>query len=391
MKYRKNPKTGEMLSVLGYGCMRFSKKGAVVDQEKAEKEMIYAIENGVNYFDTAYIYPGSEVALGKLLAKGYRDKVYVATKLPHYFIKKTADLDKYFHEQLQRLQTDVIDYYLIYMLSDVRVWQRLKTLGILEWIERKKSAGQIRHIGFSFHGGTQSFIDLVDAYDWDFCQIQFNYLDEYNQAGIKGLQYAADKGLPVIIMEPLRGGKLAHALPPSAMQIFQRFHPAKSPAEWALRWVWNHPEATVVLSGMNSMNQVIENTAIASEVEPNTLTDEEKNMIAQVKQEWNKNVKVPCTGCGYCMPCPYGVDIPVCFDALNTRYTENWFAAFKQYLMCTTMKTTPSNASNCRRCGRCEKLCPQQIKIMSELDTVKKILENPLYPITKFFMKFGKF
>ena len=391
MKYRKTSKINENLSILGYGCMRFTKKGTAIDQQKAEEEMIYAIENGVNYFDTAYIYPGSEVALGKLLAKGYRNQVYVATKLPHYFIKKSTDMDKYFHEQLQRLQTDYIDYYLIHMLSDIHVWQRLKALGIESWIAQKKASGQIRHIGFSFHGGTQSFMDLIDAYDWDFCQIQFNYLDEHNQAGIKGLRYAAEKGLPVIIMEPLRGGKLTNALPRSAKRIFDQFRPAKSPAEWALRWIWNHPEVTVVLSGMNSMDQVVENTPIAAEAEPCTLTNAEQSMIAQVKEEWNKNVKVPCTGCGYCMPCPHGVDIPVCFDALNTRYKDSWFTAFKQYIMCTTMKTTPSNASKCVRCGRCEKLCPQQIKIMSELDAVKRVLENIIYPVTKFFMKFGRF
>lgn len=391
MKYRKNVKTGEDLSVLGYGCLRFTKKGATIDQEKAEKEMIYATDNGVNYFDTAYIYPGSEVALGKLLAKGYRNKVYIATKLPHYFIKKTEDMEKFFQEQLQRLQTDYIDYYLMHMLSDTQVWQRLISLGIIDWIEEKKASGQIRRIGFSFHGGTQSFMELVDAYDWDFCQIQFNYLDEFNQAGIKGLRYAAEKNLPVIIMEPLRGGKLTHSLPPSARKIMQKFHPTKTPAEWALRWVWDHPEVTVVLSGMNQMEQVVENIRIASTAEANTLTEEEKNMIAQVKEEWNKNIQVPCTGCGYCMPCPHGVDIPVCFDALNTRYIDNWFVAFKKYVMCTTMKTVPSNASKCVRCRRCEKLCPQGIQIVSELDKVKKVLENIIYPVTKFFMKLGKF
>jgi predicted aldo/keto reductase-like oxidoreductase len=382
MKYRKNPKNGDLLSALGYGCMRFSKKGTSIDQQKAENEMITAIENGVNYFDTAYIYPGSEIALGKLLAKGYRNKIFLATKLPHYLIKTKQDIERYFSSQLYRLQTDYIDYYLIHMLSDIAVWQRLKSIGIEDWIKEKKQSGQIKNIGFSFHGGTTSFIQLIDAYDWDFTQIQFNYLDEHSQAGITGLRYASSKGLPVIIMEPLRGGKLAN-LPKAAEKVMQDAPVQRSAAEWGLRWVLNHSEVTVVLSGMNSLAQVEENVRIASQMEADTMATEALLLIDKVKKILNARTKVPCTGCGYCMPCPQGVDIPVCFKSYNDMYSDSWFTGFKEYFMCTTLKPDPSNASKCIQCGKCEQHCPQKIEIIKELQNVKKKIETPIYKIAK--------
>ena len=387
MLYRKNPGNGDELSILGYGCLRYSKKGGAIDQEKAEREMAAAVEAGVNYFDTAYTYGGSEVCLGRFLAKGYREKVKIATKLPHYYIKKLEDMERYFTEQLERLQTDHIEYYLMHMLNDVATWQRLVDLGITDWIAQKKAAGQIENIGFSFHGGKEQFVHIVDAYDWDFCQIQFNYMDEYTQAGIEGLRYANSKGLPVIIMEPLRGGRLVNALPKEAQSIFHKADEKRSYAEWGLRWIWNHPEVTVVLSGMNDVEQVAENVRIASDAKNGSLTDKELEVFERVRESVNKHMKVPCTGCSYCMPCPHGVDIPTCFAAYNTRYTDSFYSGMKAYFMCTTLKTNTTNASKCRECGKCELHCPQSIPIRRELKQVKKHMENPVYHIARFVAK----
>ena len=392
MNYRTDPQTGKPLSILGYGCMRFTKKGTQIDQEKAEKELLYALENGVNYFDTAYIYPGSEVALGKFMAKGHRDKMLVATKLPHYLMKSAADMEKCFAEQLRRLQTDHIDFYLIHMLTDRKSWERLCALGIEDWIRQKKESGAIRRIGFSFHGGTESFCEIVDAYPWEFCQIQFNYMDEHSQAGLKGLQYANQKGLPVIIMEPLRGGRLANGLPQSAKDTFAGFREERSPVEWALRWIWNHPEVTVVLSGMNSLEQIKENIRVASEAEPHAMTDEELAIIARARDAVNAVNKVSCTGCRYCMPCPAGVDIPTCFRSLNVRYADGYFNGMREYFMNTTVRKVRTNASLCKKCGKCEAHCPQGIEIRKELDQVKRVLENPVYRMGAWVVrKFGKF
>ena len=392
MQYRINQKNGKSLSILGYGCLRYTKKGTAIDQEKAEREMACAIEHGVNYFDTAYTYGGSEACLGKFLAKGYREKVNIATKLPHYYINNPEDMERYFTEQLARLQTDHIEYYLMHMLNDIAAWERLVKLGIRDWIAEKKRSGQIENIGFSFHGGTAQFKKLIDAYDWDFTQIQYNYLDEHSQAGLAGLNYAHQKGIPVIIMEPLRGGRLVNALPEGAKKIFDRARPGRSYAEWGLRWIWNHPQVNVVLSGMNDIAQVEENVRIAKEAKAEILTEEELSVIEAVKAEINKHMKVPCTGCGYCMPCPRGVDIPTCFAAYNTRYTDSWFSGMKAYFMCTTLKTNPSNASNCVGCGKCEQHCPQGIHVREELKQVKKKMENPVYQIAKMIAaRIGKY
>lgn len=392
MNYRENVRNGDKLSVLGFGCMRFTKKGLSVNQEKAEAEMKYAIEHGVNYFDTAYIYPGIEVAVGTFLAKGYRDKVYLATKLPHYMYKTIDEVEKCFSEQLRRLKTDYIDYYLIHMLNDRGSWDRLCEMGIKEWISDKKAKGQIKNIGFSFHGGTTSFIELIDAYEWEFCQIQYNYLDEYSQAGVKGLKYAAEKKLPVIIMEPLRGGRLVKNLPKGVKNVFDSSKKKRTPAEWGLRWLWNQPEVTVVLSGMNSIEQVEENIRIASDVQAGELTEADFKMFDDVKKEFNKAIKVGCTGCGYCMPCPFGVDIPVCFRSYNNCFSDNIFVGMREYVMCTSLKAKPSNASLCRKCGKCEQHCPQGIKIRDNLEQVKKKMENLIYKIFVFFArKFAKY
>ena len=387
MLYRKNPKNGKELSILGYGCLRFTKKGGVIDQKKAEEEMKAAIENGVNYFDTAYTYHGSEVCLGKFLAKGYRDKVNIATKLPHYYIKTIEDMEKCFEEQLQRLQTDHIEYYLMHMLNDVATWKRLTDLGMEAWIAGKKAEGKIENIGFSFHGATEQFIKIIDAYDWDFCQIQFNYMDEHSQAGLRGLQYAAGKGLPVIIMEPLRGGRLVQGLPESAKRVFEKTTPKRSPAEWGLRWLWNQPEISVVLSGMNSMAMIQENIRIADTVKVGEMTETDGAMFEDVRNAVNEKMKVPCTGCGYCQPCPYGVDIPGAFRCYNVRYTDNFFTGMREYLMCTTFRAERTNASLCRQCGKCEQHCPQGIAVRKELKQVVRHMENPVYKVIAFFAK----
>ncbi|MDW7661113.1 MAG: aldo/keto reductase [Bacillota bacterium] len=382
MKYRVNPKNGDKLSILGFGCMRFSK-----DENEVERQIIYAIENGVNYFDTAYMYPNSEVILGRVLAKGYRDKVKIATKLPPFMVKKYEDLDKIFYEELRRLQTDRIDYYFMHMLTDVKIWNRLVGLGIVEWIEEKKQKGEIINIGFSYHGGREEFKRLVDSYDWEFCMIQYNYLDENNQAGRSGLEYAHSKGLPVMIMEPLRGGKLVTNLPKEVFKIWDNAYIKRSPAEWAFRWIWNHPEVTVVLSGMNSQEMVEENIRVADSSEANAFTDTDFKLFSDVKSILDEKIKVPCTGCNYCMPCPFGVDIPTCFSTYNDREIEGKFSAIGKYIMQTSLKSEASNASLCTQCGACEVHCPQKIAIREELRNVTNKMEGIYYKPARFLIK----
>ena len=382
MQYRTNPKNGQPLSALGYGCMRFTKRGAAIDQEKANRELALALEKGVNYFDTAYIYPGCEAALGNFVAEyNCRDRINIATKLPQYRVKRAEDFDAYFDEELRRLRTDYVDYYLMHMMNDAASWQRLCDMGIREWITEKKRRGQIRNIGFSFHGGTLQFKALIDAWDWDFCQIQFNYMDEHSQAGIEGLNYAHEKGLPVIIMEPLRGGKLATGLSKAARQEFERMQPRRSPADWGLRWLWNHPQVTVVLSGMNDVSQVDENCRVASESLPNALTDEELALYGRVLKAIRASMKVGCTGCGYCQPCPRGVAIPTCFATYNASFADGYVNALREYMMCTTLRKVRSNAGLCVKCGKCETHCPQHLPIRQALDDVKKRMETPIYKI----------
>ena len=280
MQYRKD-KYGNLLSILGYGCMRFTRSAGGVDLKKAEKELLAAIEAGVNYFDTAYIYPGSEAALGEILERnGLRDRVKIATKLPHYLIKDAAGLEKTFREELRRLRTDHVDYYLMHMLTDVKTWERLKGLGIEDWLRQKQDEGAIRQLGFSYHGNSDMFIRLLDVRDWDFCQIQYNYLDEHSQAGVTGLKAAAARGIPVVIMEPLRGGKLANKLPKEAEALFRKYPLQRSPAEWGFRWLWDQSEVTVVLSGMNSLEMVAENCAAADSARAGELTDEDRELMA---------------------------------------------------------------------------------------------------------------
>lgn len=383
MNYRED-KYGTKLSVLGFGCMRFQRRGVGIDMGEMEKEILRAIGLGVNYFDTAYIYPGSEAALGEVLEKnGLRDRVYIATKLPHYLIKNKEGLEKLFQEELRRLRTDHVDYYLMHMLNDADTWQRLLDMGIGAWLAEKKASGAIRQVGFSYHGNTDMFCRILDAYDWEFCQIQYNYLDEHSQAGRRGLRYAARKGIPVIIMEPLRGGRLVHLLPDGAKKLFDGYPVKRSYAEWGLRWLWNQPEVTVVLSGMNTEEMVLENCRIASEVRVGEQGREEEALYARVVSAIREGVKVGCTACGYCQPCPVGVDIPGAFAAYNRWHGEEKKGAFLDYLKCTTFRKNATAVSGCIGCGKCEKRCPQQIQIRRELKEVRKTLETPLYRIIR--------
>ncbi|MCL1816151.1 MAG: aldo/keto reductase [Clostridiales bacterium] len=379
MQYRIDPKSGNKLSVLGFGCMRFP-----FDKEKTERLIISAVEAGINYFDTAYIYGNSEETLGVILHKNnLRDKIFLATKLPHQKCKNYDDFDRLFLKQLERLKTTYIDYYLIHNISDLASWERLCNLGIMSWVAKKKEHGQIGCIGFSFHGAQNGFMSLIEAYEWDFCQIQYNYMGENYQAGRAGLCKAYEKGLPVIIMEPLLGGKLAGGLPPQAARLFKKADMDCPPgtgctaASWALKWLWDQPEVSVVLSGMNHAEQLADNIKSAENARPGMLSAKEAGLFAPVIAALREVYKIPCTGCNYCMPCPHGVNIPDCFAAYNTSFAMGLIAGFTQYITSTGANHPEKQhrSRNCRSCGACEKNCPQNIEISKSLQMVKKRME----------------
>ncbi|MDR1193188.1 MAG: aldo/keto reductase [Peptococcaceae bacterium] len=379
MRYREDPKSGHQLSALGFGCMRFPRGlTAQIDKEKSEKLVLAAIEGGVNYFDTAYIYGGSEVALGEILHKNnVREKIYLATKLPHQQCKRYEDFERLLLTQLERLRTDHIDYYLIHNLSEPVFWRDLCELGIEKWLGEKKAAGQIGQVGFSFHGAADAFLSLLDVYDWDFCQIQYNYMNENYQAGRAGLRRAGEKGLPVIIMEPLLGGKLANGLPAKAAKCFQEADSSLSPAAWALRWLWDQPEVTVVLSGMNSDAQLADNLKTAATAAPGMLSAREAAVFPPAVAAFRQAYKIPCTGCNYCMPCPQGVNIPGCFAAYNMSYAAGFVSGMQQYLTSTGVNHPERHSSgkSCVKCGACEKKCPQHIRISKALEDVTRRME----------------
>lgn len=381
MQYR-NDQTGRPISLLGYGCMRFTRKGAGIDLEKAEREVLAAIRAGVNYFDTAYIYPGSEAALGEILDRNHcRDQVRIATKLPQYLVRGKGDFERYFSEELRRLRTDHVDFYLMHMLTDVESWHKLEAAGVREWLDAKRAAGQIGQVGFSFHGNTEMFKKLLEVYPWNFCQIQYNYLDEHSQAGRAGLEAAAAKGLPVIIMEPLRGGKLVNLLPPEAKRLFAESPRGWTPAEWALRWLWDQPAVTCVLSGMNDLEMIEENCRIADEVQPGALTKEDFALLERVKTAIQQRVKAPCTGCGYCMPCPKGVDIPGAFRCYNEMFTEHKRTGRREYWQVVGLRKEPAFATQCVGCGKCESHCPQHLPIRALLKEADRALRPPHYRV----------
>ena len=399
MQYR-NDRSGNPISILGYGCMRFTRKGSGFDYDKAERELVRAVELGVNYFDTAYVYGGSEELLGEVLHRNnLRDQVRIATKLPQYLVKSASAIwqrrenpdarlpqylvksasaiDRIFDEELRRLQTDHIDYYLMHMITDVAQWENLKRLGIEDWIARKKASGQIGQIGFSFHGSSDAFVEVLGAYDWDFCQIQYNYLDEHTQAGRRGLLAAAERGIPVIIMEPLRGGKLVDLMPEAGKRLVAANPRGWTAAELAFRWLWDQPEVTCVLSGMNSVEMLEENCRVASEVRVGEFTDEDRKLVAGVRDAINARVKVGCTGCGYCMPCPRGVDIPALFRCYNEMYTEGKNEGRREYWQTVSLRKERAFARQCVGCGKCESHCPQGIAIRELI----KVADRELRPL----------
>ncbi|OON92779.1 MAG: hypothetical protein ATN32_09430 [Candidatus Epulonipiscium fishelsonii] len=384
MQYRSFTKDGKKPSLLGFGCMRFKSKNGVVDKELAFNQLYYAYENGVNYFDTAYVYHGgkSEVILGEFIKKyNIRDKVFIADKLPSYLINKSEQIEEFYNTQLKRLDTTYIDYYLMHMLDSLAAWEKLKNFGILEFIETKKRLGEIKNIGFSFHGVEEEFIKILEDYSWDFCQIQYNYLDEHNQAGTAGLKMAYKLGIGVVVMEPLRGGRLATKAPDKVKEIFENYRAKRSPAFWGLRWVMNHKEVSVVLSGMNNINHIKENIKVANLTKPNNMKPHEIKIIEQVKQVYAELMQVPCTGCNYCMPCPFGVAIPYTFSDYNDKYFfgHSMTTRFMYMLRATGFGIEKASGANlCRWCGKCIKHCPQHIDIPAKLSEAHNELSNPI-------------
>ena len=394
MQYRFMKSTQDNLSALGFGCMRLPEKNRKIDFKRAEAQLRYAIDQGVNYLDTAYMYHfgESEPFLGQALSGGLREKVKLATKLTPFSVKSESDMEGMLNNQLQRLRTDRIDYYMLQAM-DERLWRRLNKFDVLRFLDRIKADGRIINVGFSFHGDQETFKEIVDAYNWQFCQIQYNYLDELNQAGTEGLEYAAAKGLGVIIMEPLRGGSLGDNLPPAIAAIFKESGLPWSPAEWALRWIWNRPEVSVVLSGMNDENHIRENIRAAGDALPNSLTKDQLQVIEKAKAAYNAMMSIGCTACQYCMPCPSGVNIPMCFEMYNRRtfFMESKFECMVKYgLMLGGLekdKTKRGFASQCSECGKCETKCPQHLKIPDLLKDVQGEFENVML---RLFLIYGK-
>jgi uncharacterized protein len=374
MKYRKFGKLGIEMSALGFGCMRLplmAEDYGIINEPEAIRMIRYAVDNGVNYVDTAYPYHKgqSERLVAKALKDGYRDKVYLATKFPSWMLKEPSDFDRILDEQLQKLETDHIDFYLLHALNNSS-WDTMVNNNVFEAIERFQKSGKVKHIGFSFHDDLAAFKRIIDAYAWDFCQIQFNYLDEYNQAGLEGLEYAAARGIAVVVMEPLLGGKLAIRPPEPVARLWEQATVQRAPAEWALRWVWNHPGVSVVLSGMSTFDQVEENLKIADAALAQSLTAEELSIVAQVISTYKNMPKIDCTACEYCMPCPFGVSIPGNFRLLNGLTMYNDMNQKKAY----ARLEENAQAANCRACGKCESKCPQKLPIRELMKTVAKFM-----------------
>lgn len=385
MEYRAVKSTGDQISILGYGGMRFPTVGGRIDEEKATKQLHRAIDAGLNYIDTAYFYHGgqSEVFIGKALAGGYRDRVRIATKLPPWLITVPEDMAVIFNEQLRRLQTDFVDYYLLHALNR-ESWEKFLGLGVLDFLTELKSSGRIKHVGFSFHGDRENFREIIDAYPWDFTQIQYNILDEYNQAGKEGLEYAASKDIAVFVMEPLRGGSLVNKLPEKVVEIYKAHEPTWTPAEWALKWIWSHEGVTMVLSGMTEDQHLEDNLRFAASLKSGGLSDANLAAVAEVKRTYLSLQKVPCTGCQYCLPCPFGVDIPRCFDLYNSKYLLEQKVGTFYWMQMGGMNGKPSYASLCRRCGVCVPKCPQSIDIPNRLSEVADDMEGKfMLPVIK--------
>jgi len=365
MKYRQFGRLDFDVSALGFGCMRLPTLGgdaSVVDEPLAIDMLRYAIDHGVNYVDSAYGYHGgnSEKVVGKALEDGYREKVKVATKLPPWSVKEADDFDRILDDQMDRLQVDHIDVYLLHNLQ-AAFWPKIRDLGVLDWLTKIKADGRVSELGFSFHDSYELFTEIVDAYDWTFCQIQYNYMNEEVQAGTKGLEYAAEKGLAVVVMEPLLGGCLVN--PPEPIQaIWDSAPAARTPADWALQWLWHKPEVSVVLSGMTAMEHVVENVESACRSGVGSLTEDDLKRFDQVRQEYEAINVVPCTRCGYCMPCSEGIDIPRNIQLYNDAlvFGGNQAVLNRNLYHCLPEE---ARASVCAACRECEEKCPQDIEI----------------------------
>ncbi len=387
MQYRTMPGSDEKLSALGYGCMRLPTRvggagSSLINQEKATKQIRSAIDRGVNYIDTAWPYHlgASESFLGEVVLKdGYREKVKLATKLPCMIIKKKESIREIFHKQLEKLQTDYIDYYLLHAL-DGNSWDLMNSLDIIDFMNEVKASGQVKHMGFSFHGKKEDFMRICYAYDFDFAQVQYNILDERFQAGIEGIEYAHSKGMGIIVMEPLRGGSLVGKIPKEVQKIYNEAPIKRSPADWALRWIWNNPAVTLVLSGMNEDAHIEENIRVASETLPGSLSDIELDIITRVRDTYSKLLQIGCTGCSYCLPCPAGINIPAAFKNLNNYHMFGKLEAsiyHANYLGIQSEDGKPHWTTSCINCGRCEKACPQHLQIRHTFKQVHKDLEGP--------------
>jgi len=388
MQYRTMPGSDEPLSVLGYGCMRLPTKvggaaSSLIDKEKATRQIRGAIDRGVNYIDTAWPYHlgASESFLGEYVLKdGYREKVNIATKLPCMTIRSTEAFREIFNKQLAKLQVDTIDYYLLHAL-DGKTWSLMLELGIIQFMDEIKASGQVRHMGFSFHGKKEDFMTICDGYDFDFAQVQFNILDESFQAGIEGIDYAHSKGMGIIVMEPLRGGSLVGKIPKEIQKIYDEAPIKRSAADWALRWIWNHPAVTLVLSGLNEDAHIDENIKVAEEALPKALTEIELDIINRVRDTYYRLLQIGCTGCAYCMPCPAGIDIPAAFKNLNNYHMFGKIEASIYHAAYLGVQTEDKKAhwtSSCIDCGKCEKACPQHLAIRHTFKQVQKDLEGPL-------------
>ena len=394
MKNRLIPKTQEELSPLGFGAMRLPQKNGRIDFEKAKEQIYYAIDNGVNIIDTAYIYGESEKFLGNILTGEYKDKVKIITKLPEKKKKKREDMDRILDDQLNRLNRESIDYYLIHSV-DLKTMNKLLKKGLLEFINDAKSSGKIKHIGFSYHGSKEEFEALVDAYDWEVVMVQYNYFDENIQASGDGIEYAASKGIGIFVMEPLKGGILAGKMPEEAEEIFRNANPNKSNAEWALEWVLNNRNVTTVFSGMNSMEQLDENLKVTNNTEPLSMSFDEMEAVELVKRVMSRLLKINCSTCGYCLPCPQGVNIPECMKIYNEKYLFNQKgllspSLFDYYQYVGGTMNEPRNAGRCNGCGKCLRKCPQKLDIPKELKKVEKEFEGHFFGLKiGFITKIG--
>ena len=378
MLYREFGKTGECLSVLGFGAMRLpiiDGEDSQIDEPMAIEMIRYSIDNGVNYLDTGYTYHGgnSESFCAKVMKDGYREKIKIATKLPSWDIKAHKDMERILDEQRAKLGVETIDFYLLHALGS-SFWPLVRDNDYKSFLDKAKQDGKIRYAGFSYHDEIGLFKEIVDDYDWDFCQIQLNYMDENYQAGVEGMRYAADKGMGVIIMEPLRGGMLSRTeLPPEVDALWKSAGQERTPTEWALRYVWDFPETGVVLSGMSTMDHVKENIKTASEAHPESLSEQGKSVIQQVKAFYHDRMLVNCTNCRYCMPCPVGVNISELFWAYNHDSIFDDFGKAKFWV--TGWLKEHERASKCVDCGACEEHCPQNISIREHLQKVAEKYE----------------